>query len=191
MDIDIDFFNREAALALFKTIPASRVDQNQLIKHATGVYLHEVPVDAVTGLCQIPYDQAEKEGYFKIDFLNVGIYKGVRDEEHLVKLMETEPIWDLLQQEDFCNLLFHVNGHWDILKKMNPQSIPQLAAVLAMIRPAKRYLIGKTWNEVGTEVWTKPTNNEYYWKKSHAVAYATAVVVQMNLICEQLAVNDV
>jgi hypothetical protein len=190
MDIDIDFFNRDQALALFNTTPASRIDQNQLVKHATGVYLHEVPVDAVTGLCQIPYDQAEQEGYFKIDFLNVGIYKGVRDEEHLLKLMGIEPLWDLLEQEDFCNLLFHVNGHVDILKSMKPKTILQLAAVLAIIRPAKRHLIGKSWDEVGTEVWTKPTNGDYYWKKSHAVAYASAVVVQMNLICQQLGYDN-
>ena len=36
------------------------------------------------------------------------------------------------------------------------------------------------------DVWTKPTNDEYYFKKAHAVAYAMAIVVQMNLICEQL-----
>jgi DNA polymerase III alpha subunit len=187
MDIDIDFVDREQALKLFNNIPASRIDNGQLVKHNTGVYLHEVPVDAVTGLCQIPYDRAEDEGYFKIDFLNVGLYKGVRNEEHLIELMDKEPLWDLLEQDDFCNLLFHVNGHGAILRTMKPQTIPQLAAVLAMIRPAKRHLVGKNWNEVGMEVWTKPTNNEYYFKKSHAMAYAVAIVVQMNLICEQLS----
>jgi DNA polymerase III alpha subunit len=186
-DIDIDFLDREQALKLFDTVPASRIDDGQLVKHNTGIYMHEVPVDAVTGLCQISYDHAEEEGYFKIDFLNVSLYKGVKSEEHLIELMNKEPLWDLLEQDDFCNLLFHVNGHGNILRTMKPKSIPQLAAVLAMIRPAKRHLIGKSWEEVGTEVWTKPTNDEYYFKKSHAHAYATAVVVQMNLICEQLS----
>jgi hypothetical protein len=67
---------------------------------------------------------------------------------------------------------------------MKPKSIEQLGAILAMIRPAKRYLIGKEWTTVMTEVWTKPENDEYYFKKAHAIAYAQAVVVQMNLICE-------
>ena len=165
----------------------SMIDGNRLIKHKTGIYFHEVPVDAVTGFCQTPYDQAEEQGFFKIDFLNIGIYNGVRNEEHLIELMNKEPLWDLLEQNDFCNLLYHVNGHGDILRKMKPQTIPQLAAVLAMIRPAKRHLIGKSWNEVGTEIWTKPTNGEYYFKKSHAHAYAVAVVVQMNLICENVS----
>ena len=119
--------------------------------------------------------------------MNVGIYKGVRDEEHLMQLMETEPLWDLLLDDDFVNNLFHVNSHGNILRKMAPKSIEQLAAVLAMIRPAKRYLIGKDWTTVMNEIWTKPEGDEYYFKKSHATAYAAAVVVQMNLICEKIS----
>jgi DNA polymerase III alpha subunit len=187
MDIDIDFLDREQALALFKHIRASRIDDNKLVKHNTGVYLHSVPVNAVENLCAVPYEEAEERNYFKIDFLNVGIYKGVRDEAHLVQLMETEPLWDLLEQDDFSNLLFHVNGHGGILRQMKPTSVEQLAAILAMIRPAKRYLIGKDWTTVMMEVWAKPENEEYFFKQSHATAYAVAVVVQMNLICEQIS----
>jgi DNA polymerase III alpha subunit len=186
-DIDIDFLDREAALKLFEYTAASRKDEEKLVKHNTGVYLHEVPVDPITGLCEVPYDLAEDHGYFKIDFLNVGIYKGIRSEDHLKELMEREPLWDLLEQEDFVNLLFHINGHSKILKSMKPTTIPQLAAVLAMIRPAKRYLVGKEWDTVMEEVWTKPEGDEYYFKKSHATAYAVAIVVQMNLICEQIS----
>ncbi len=186
-DIDIDFADRDQALKLFKHIGASRVDNGKLVKHNTGVYFHSVPVDAESGVCAVPYDRAEDQGYFKIDFLNVSIYKGIKNEEHLVELMNKEPLWDLLEQDDFVNLLFHVNGHGAILRKMKPTSIEQLAAVLAMIRPAKRHLIGRDWNEVMQEVWLKPTSGEYFFKKSHATAYAAAVVVQMNLICEQIS----
>ena len=186
-DIDIDFVDRDQALKLFKHIRASRVDDNKLVKHNTGVYFHEVPVNAEENVCAIPYDQAEEQGYFKIDFLNVGIYKGVKNEEHLLRLMNTEPLWDLLEQDDFVNLLFHVNGHGSILREMKPKTIEQLAAILAMIRPAKRHLIGKSWEEIMKEVWTKPENDEYYFKKSHATAYAVAIVVQMNLICESIS----
>jgi hypothetical protein len=188
-DIDIDFVNRDQALKLFKHIKASRVDNNQLIKHNTGVYLHEVPVNSVEALCAVPYETAEERNYFKIDFLNVGIYKGVTNEEHLVTLMNREPLWDLLLEDDFTANLFHVNGHGDILREMKPTTVEQLAAVLAMIRPAKRYLVGKDWNTVMSEVWTKPENADYFFKKSHATAYAAAIVVQMNLICEQISVE--
>jgi DNA polymerase III alpha subunit len=186
-DIDIDFIDREQALKLFKHTAASRNDGGKLVKHNTGVYMHEVPVDPVSSLCSVPYEQAEEQGLFKIDFLNVSIYKGVRNEEHLTELLNTEPLWDLLLQEDFSNLLFHVNGHGSVLREMQPTSIEQLAAVLAMIRPAKRHLIGKPWITVMSEVWTKPETNDYYFKKSHATAYAAAIVVQMNLICESIS----
>ena len=56
-----------------------------------------------------------------------------------------------------------------------------------MIRPAKRHLIGKDWTTVMQEVWIKPTNDDYYFKKAHAIAYAQAVIVQINLICEKLS----
>jgi hypothetical protein len=188
-DIDIDFVDRDSALDLFKHIKASRTDEGKLVKHNTGVYLHEVPVNAIEDLCAVPYEDAEDRGYFKVDFLNVGIYKGVRDEAHLVELMNREPLWDLLLEDDFSANLFHVNGHGDILRQTKPESIQELAAVLAMIRPAKRYLIGKDWNIVMSEVWTKPENADYFFKKSHATAYAAAIVVQMNLICEQISVE--
>jgi len=186
-DIDIDFADRDQALGLFKHVKASRIEDGRLVKHNTGVYLHPVPVDAETGVCSVPYGQAEEQNYFKIDFLNVSLYKNVRNEEHLIQLMNQEPLWDLLEQDDFVGMLFHVNGHGSILRQMKPTSVEQLAAVLAMIRPAKRHLIGKSWSEVMSDVWVKPDNGDYYFKKSHATAYAMAVVVQMNMICESIS----
>lgn len=186
-DIDIDFENRDLALSHLDHIRASRIDEGYPVKHNTGVYFHSVPVNAEKNICAISYDQAEDQGYFKIDFLNASVYKGVKNEDHLTSLMNTEPLWDLLEQDDFTNLLFHVNGHGSILRQMKPRSIEQLAAVLAMIRPAKRHLIGQDWNTVMKEVWTKPDSDEYFFKKSHATAYAVAIVVQMNLICEGIS----
>ena len=183
-DIDIDFANRENALGKIKSIAASIGPSK---KHNTGVYCTAIPHNPITGMSTIDYKDAEERGYFKIDLLNVSVYEGVKDRNHLKQLMETEPLWDLLQQDEFVDLLFHVNGHGSILREMAPTSIEQLAAVLAMIRPAKRYLIGKDWNTVMSEVWLKPEGDEYYFKKAHAIAYAHVVVVQMNLICEGLS----
>jgi hypothetical protein len=187
MDIDIDFLDRSKALALFKYIPASRLENGKLTRHNTGVYFHAMPIDPEKNISAIPYDKTDNSDIFKIDLLNVSIYKGVRNEQHLTELMNKQPLWDLLEQDEFSNLLFHVNGHGEILRKMKPKSIEELAAVLAMIRPAKRYLVGKSWSIVNAEVWLKPDGNEYYFKKSHAIAYAHAIVVQMNLICEQVS----
>jgi len=186
-DIDIDFADRTLALNQFKHVAAAIEDNGTFKKHNSGVYCTSIPYNPITGISTIDYKEAEDRGYFKIDFLNVGVYNGVKDEAHLILLMETEPLWDLLEQDEFTQLLFHVNGHGSILRQSKPESIEQLAAVLAMIRPAKRYLIGKDWTTIMTEVWTKPENDDYFFKKSHATAYAVAIVVQMNLICEQLS----
>jgi DNA polymerase III alpha subunit len=95
-DIDIDFKDREKALSLFKHVRASRIDEGELTKHNTGVYMHEVPTDPIKYVCSIEHKEAEEQGLFKIE------------------------------------------------------------------------------------------DGIYYFKKSHAIAYAVAVVVHMNLICEQL-----
>ena len=182
-DIDIDFANRTIALDKFKHVIASIGDK----KHNTGIYVQNIPVDPLTDISTIEYKTAEDRGYMKLDFLNVGVYEGVRDRKHLLELMNTEPLWDLLLEDEFTNQLFHVNGHGSILREMKPTNIEQLAAVLAVIRPAKRYLIGKDWATVMNEVWVKPEGDEYFFKKAHAVAYAHVIVVQMNLICENLS----
>ena len=187
MDIDIDFADRKLALEKFQHVVASRRTEHGFVPHNTGIYIQNIPCDPITNLSTIDYKEAESRGYFKIDFLNVNVYDGVRDREHLLQLMNTEPLWDLLEQDDFTNLLFHVNGHGTILRRMKPASVEQLAAVLAIIRPAKRHLIGQDWMTVMNEVWTKPTTNEFYFKKAHAIAYSQAIVVQMNLICEQIS----
>ena len=186
-DIDIDFPDRSKALDIIKHVPACIKENNAFKKHNTGVYCHSIPYNPLTGTASFDYKEAEDRGYFKIDFLNVGVYKDIKNEDHLIQLMNKEPLWDLLLQDEFVNLLFHLNGHGAVLRKTCPTSVEQLSAVLAMIRPAKRYLIGKDWTTIMKEVWTRPTTDEYYFKKAHAVAYAVAIVVQMNLICEGIS----
>ena len=83
--------------------------------------------------------------------------------------------------------MFHIAGHHELCQKLQPKSAIQLAAVLAIIRPGKRYLADKTWPEIHAEVWKKPEDGSYYFKKSHAVSYAVAVIVHMNLLVEILA----
>lgn len=186
-DIDIDFPDRDIILNLIRHTRSSRLQENELIPHNSGIYVQPIPYNPITNLSNIDYKIAEERGYFKIDFLNVGLYKDIKNEDHLLSLMNTEPMWALLKENDFTDLLFQVNGHGDILRTMAPSTIEQLAAVLAIIRPAKRHLLGKDWVTVMEEIWIKPDNDEYYFKKSHAIAYAAAIVVQMNLICESIS----
>ena len=181
-DVDIDFFDRDGVLKLFKHTPATMIKEDKIEKHKTGVYFHAVPQHPVTGHSTIDYKEAEDRGYFKIDCLNVSIYKNIKSEQELVELMIQEPDWDMLKDSTIVDQLFHLNGHFKIVSKLEPKTIEQLAAVLAIIRPAKRHLMYKDWVDILKEVWVKPTDGSYFFKKSHAVAYAQAIVVQMNLI---------
>jgi|TARA_B110000503_G_scaffold134289_1_gene213045 hypothetical protein len=182
-DIDIDFPDRDIILNMISHRIA-KLDTGK--KHNTGVYATEIPHNPIDNLATVDYKAADERGYFKLDFLNVSIYKDVKNEDHLNSLMSTEPMWQLLEHQDFSDKVFHLNGHNGLLKKLKPSSVKELAATLAIIRPAKRYLSDKDWNTIHSEVWIKPEEG-YYFKKAHAVSYAMACVVHINLICESLA----
>ena len=181
-DVDIDFFDRDGVIKLFKHTPASIIKDGKVEKHKTGVYFHAVPENPITNHSSLDYKKAEDRGYFKIDMLNVNIYKNVKSEKELVELMIQEPDWDMLNDKTTVDKLFHLNGHFNIVSTLKPKSIEQLAAVLAIIRPAKRYLMKQNWDDINANVWKRPTDGSYFFKKSHAVAYAQAIVVQMNLL---------
>ena len=182
--VDIDFFDRDGTLKLFKHTPASIIKDDKIEKHKTGVYFHAIPTQPITGHSSLDYKKAEERGYFKIDCLNVNIYKNIKSEQELVELMIEEPNWDMLKDPKIVENLFHLNGHFNIVSKLEPKNVEQLAAVLAIIRPAKRQLMYKDWTNILKEVWVKPTDGSYFFKKSHAVAYAQAIVIQMNLIAK-------
>ena len=188
-DIDIDFVDRNKVLEIIKHVPAS-IDGNK--KHNTGVYVQPIPVNPLTGHATIDYKSAEDRGYFKIDFLNVSAYQGVRSEDHLVQLLDTEPLWDLLHEKEVCDQLFHVNGYHVLLKELNPSSVEELAMVLAMIRPGKKHLIpickDQGFQAIKDDIWTK-VEDSYFFKRSHAVSYSAVIVVQLNLVCEKISVE--
>jgi len=186
-DIDIDVVSRDDLLVHFKHIPAIiKKKDDTYDKHNSGVYLQPIPFDQLTGLSSIDYKEAEDRGYFKLDFLNNSLYTGVRDEQHLDELTNKEPIWDLLQHEDVVKNLAHVHAHINVLRVLKPSSVIELAEVLAIIRPAKRPLLNESKETIKKEVWIKPTDGSYYFKKAHAIAYAVSIVVQLNLFCEQV-----
>ena len=186
-DIDIDVLDRTIVLDKLPHVIASINKSGVYTKHNSGVYVHDIPSDPVSNLSSIEYKEAEERGYFKLDFLNNSLYKGVKDEAHLIELMEREPVWDLFQHQEVVQNLAHVSNHIDVLKVLKPSSVVELAEVLAIIRPAKRYLLNSSQEVIKAEVWTKPTDGTYYFKKAHAVAYAVSIVVQLNLFCEQVA----
>lgn len=185
-DIDIDFADREAVLKVIKHVPAAMDRNGEWVKHNTGVYVNPIPADPFTGIANIDYQNAEAIGYIKLDLLNVNVYNQVRNEEHLNELMLKEPNWGLLNDKAFVERVIHIGNHYDIINRMPEPiiSIPRMAMFIAIIRPAKRHLIGLSWKEVAATIWDKPTNDLYFFKKAHAVSYAQLVAVHMNLLTE-------
>jgi hypothetical protein len=186
-DIDIDFADREKALGGLLHIAAARELNGDMVRHQTGVYFQDIPSDPFSGLASIPYKDAADLGYFKIDFLNYSIYDGVRDEDHLVELLNREPEWSLLEDRDIVPNFVHIGDHFGTVQRIKPRSIEDLAVVLALIRPAKRGLMLKPRDQIDREVWVIDPNDKYAFKRGHAIAYAASVVVQMNLLVEQMS----
>jgi len=184
-DIDIDFGSRDDLLKLIPHTAAAMRNVTPNRKHATGVYVTDIPYDPINDMASIDYTEADKRGYFKLDLLNVHVYSQVRDEMHLIELMG-DPDWSRLKDKNFVEKLIHLNNQYYNLQKMPEpvDSIPRLAMFLAVIRPGKKHLIGKNWVEVAKTVWDKGTDG-YTFKKSHSLAYSQLVVVHMNLLCEQ------
>lgn len=188
-DIDIDMMDRERALASLDHVPASIIRDGKITKHNTGVYFHAMPIDPVTRLCSIGYDRAEAMDCFKIDVLNVSVYSMVRDEAHLLKMMHTGIDWEVFEDPAFVGKLFHLGNYGELTAKLRPQSILDIAMILAMIRPGKKHLQAKCiqsgFASIANEIWTQDEEDGYVFKKSHAVSYAMLVYVHANLLIEQ------
>lgn len=188
-DIDIDFGDRSKILEHIKHTPAAMRKVNPMRKHNTGVHVTEVPYDAIHDMANIDYAEAEDRGYLKLDLLNVHVYSQIQSEMELIDLM-VDPNWKLLRNQEFVSKLVHLSNHYNSMLKMPEpvDSIPRLAMMLAIIRPAKKHLIGQTWKEVSESVWDK--NDEgYSFKKAHAIGYAWLVAVHMNLLEKEISTS--
>lgn len=191
-DVDIDVIGRDKILQGIECV-YGRIDRanDKFEKHPTGVYFQNIPRDPTTNISTIDHRIANEYGYFKIDFLNVNMYEGIKSEAHLVELLDKEPPWDFFQYEEITDKLFHLKGYNHLLQKFPPKSVEDIAMILGMIRPAKAYLQSASWDKVCAEIWDKNLDRtDYSFKRQHAVSYALAILVNLNLLIEQLSRED-
>jgi len=182
-DIDLDFADRSAALNLIQHTPARQVVQGQVRCHNSGVYVTDIPWDPVNKCAAIDYETAEHRGYFKLDFLNMGVYQLIKSPEHYEQMLSATPPWHRLWTDPaWVRQLAHVGNYYDLLKEMKPDSIPRLAAFISIIRPGKAHLQRQPWDQVFASVWDGDTSQGYTFKKAHAISYAALVVLHMNLL---------
>ena len=186
MDVDIDFPTYFDPIDYFDTtIRASMVKDDKLIKHPAGVYFQNIPVDPVTKLAAIPYKRAEELGYFKIDLLHLSLLDNFNSKDEIRSLIKIEPDWIMLESPDVVSRLFQIHRHFDVVIKIKPTSVIELADTIALIRPAKRYLLEPYINNkeaIRKQLYARPENGKYYFKKGHAISYALNIVLQLHLI---------
>lgn len=186
-DIDIDVADREKVLRLIEHVPASVLRSDGTWgRHNTGIYVVNIPKNPVLGSAALDYNQAESRGYIKLDIINNSVYSLVRDREHLQKLVNQTPDWVRLNNFDFFQKIVHIGNHHGLYRKLaEPISdIEHMAMFLALIRPAKRDLVGYRWDRIRKTVWEKTDDGSYGFKKSHSYSYAYLVAVHMNLLSQ-------
>jgi len=189
MDIDIDTKSNFNPKDIFPTaILASKVTNGELVKHNVGVYLQNISKDKKTDLAAIPFKEAEDIGFFKIDFLHLTALDCFESKEEIRALLRIEPDWNLLRIPSVVKKLFQIHDHFDIVEAIKPQSIQELADCIALIRPGKRYLLNsylKDKKNIRKEIFRKEiykNNDQYFFKKSHSIAYSATIVLQLHLI---------
>ncbi len=182
-DIDLDFADRDTVLKLIRHVPARQTLNGRVRRHNSGVYVTDIPWDPINQCAAIDYQAAEDRGYFKIDFLNMHVYKLIESPEHYQNMMTADPPWlRLWQDAKWAQQLVHVGNYTDLLADMRPDSIPRMAAFISVIRPGKAHLQRRPWSEVFASVWDGDSTQGYTFKKSHAISYAALVALHMNLI---------
>jgi hypothetical protein len=182
-DIDIDLADRDQLLKLIHATPARQMHQDQVRRHNSGVYVTDIPWDPVNSCAAIDYETAEQLGYFKIDLLNMTVYKLIRNEAHYKTMLAQEPPWSRLWTDtDWASQLVHIGNYTELLKSMRPDSIPRMAAFISIIRPGKAHLQGQPWDQVFASVWDGDDSQGFVFKQSHAISYAALVALHMNLL---------
>ena len=194
MDIDLDTPTKFNVTDVFpKFIRASVIQKDELTPHSCGYYAQPIPIDKLTHLAAIPYNVASDYGYKKIDFLHLSTYDSIESPEQLKELQTTEPNWNLLQDPFVLERISHLGTksedgslkHFKMIQLLNPRSVEDVADCLALIRPSKQHLLSdyiKDKHGVRKILYEPPTTDQYYFKKSHAIAYAFNVVVELNMI---------
>ena len=182
-DIDLDLADRNLLLDLIQAVPARQWHQGQVRRHNSGVYVTDIPYDPVNECAAIDYETAEQRGYFKIDLLNMSVYQLVKSPEHYAEMLAKEPPWSRLWTDaEWARQLVHVGNYTELLKDMRPDSIPRMAAFIAIIRPGKSHLQNQPWSEVFKTVWDGDDSKGFVFKHSHSISYAALVALHMNLL---------
>ena len=184
LDLDMSAKTNDAMLKSLHHIPASKLNEKGIFPHGVGNYFMDIPTDRLTGLASIDYKRAEEEfGYVKVDFLHNTVYDRFENRQELLDIVDKEPDWSLLYKKSVLERLPHISNYYTLINQLPKiDSIEKLAMFIAIIRPAKKYLISivekEGWNSIINDIWVKEDNG-YQFKKSHAIAFAIMIKVAL------------
>lgn len=183
MDVDIDLHKSFKPENYFNVTGASRIHNDVIKKHNVGVYFQKIPVDPISKLSAIPYKNAEDFGYLKIDFLHLEVLDHFQNNNQIRTLANIEPDWSLLEVEENVKKLFQIKNQFWLINRIKPKTVDDLADCLALMRPGKKHLIDmymQNKDEVKKILYIKDSN--FSFKRSHAIAYATTIVLELHLL---------
>lgn len=193
-DVDLDVSKQDVALSLLE-LPRARLDQEGMVPHPSGVHVQTVPIDPITGISTIDHKTANKIGLNKVDVLQSRVLaQATIDQRNRFMDMIHDPDTDFsyisdprLYHKDHG--IIHLSKHKDVVDQYPPSTIEDIAIVLALIRPAKKHLVGKPYEDIKKEIWLRnePLSvKQYSFKKSHAFGYALLVAFHGMIILESL-----
>lgn len=187
MDIDLDTKSDFKPAAIFKDVTlASMLKGGELVRHPCGTYFQNIAHDPITNYAAIPHKEAQDLGYFKVDFLHLSLLDDFDSKAEIRALMKQEPDWNLLLDEDHVAKLFHIKLHYAMINRIKPRSIQVLADAIALIRPGRRRLLDQYLQDPkyvrDNLLYVKNAEDEYSFKRGHALAYAINIVLQLHLI---------
>jgi hypothetical protein len=183
-DVDIDFKTDFNSSDYFPNWTRASLVKDEILKpHVCGVYPQNISIDQITNLSAIPYKEAEELNYFKVDMLHNSVYNHFNSKAEIDELLTMEPNWNLLLDKNNVEKLFQLSRHYDIILKIQPKSVEDLADTIALIRPGKASMLKLYLSQkemVRQVLYTE--SDGYFFKRSHAIAYALTIVLQLHLI---------
>lgn len=182
-DIDIDVNSNFKPSSQW--VKASINNEGKLTPHNSGYYTYSIPnLYPFVKLSLLSYDVLDNYGIDKVDFLKNNFYNNFKFQYEIDDLYNSPVPWANLSNKELVSNLSHVSGYYDQLQKFNISSLDDMADFLSLLRPGKCHLISSYLSDiilkekVRTEMLYSHTDS-YYYKKSHAYAYALLVSIQI------------
>lgn len=177
-DIDIDVSDRAALLARLPHVRASRLAGRVLRPHPSGIHPVDVPVDPVSGLCSLPREHPYAGRYPRVDVFGSSVLAGLRSRREVADLLERPVDWEAFRDPRTVSRLPQIGNRAERVARLGPRSVAELAAVLALLRPAAAPLRDLPRREALARAFDAPGGG-YAFKRSHAFGYALLVLVAL------------